>query len=307
MSTINEELAKLSELNKVHYYWTPLSLIRDSDTTTLEHVARITRSMCMQIEHISQEEFDRCLLICKRQKVTIGGNYSPYHRVVKKGAQASDRGDDWIAEINLFLEKCVKFKRMAEIGEVEISCIMLDSERYARNWSQESEAQRENNKAIQQNLDVIHTIAVALFPNAKIIWYGRGMQMNHETGIWRSSSHWTQKEITQVMTCSLYTLDEMPQMVRILEKTIEEGKRLGIHEVSPYISLGASYQYIDGKLVFVFEYKYDPGFSKDMGIRVHRDWKSVKTPVFYPGPFDPRVPDWGLHFIEYVTGANLND
>lgn len=320
---IDEELFALRVLPKTHYYWPGAAkLLEDRNSCRLYELVRITHSFCVSGEWTNQKQIDNGVYTCTRLnktepaiKASIGANFSPWHRKFDKSLPPTDRGKTYWDEIRYFENRANLIKGwMAESnakygGNIQITAVMLDCERFGikrgnKTW----------NEGIRQALDAIHLKAKEHFPDAVIIWYGRGMIQNPRTNTWRKTYYWTGQEIKAPLTCSLYNVPELDRTRAVFRKTVELADEMGVSEVIPYVALASGYRRNFTGHKWLFDWRYDVEQSYQIGAELNIEkysrepeeyapYDRAKYVVFYPRPFDKRAPDWGRHFIAYVKGA----
>jgi hypothetical protein len=179
-------------------------------------------------------------------------------------------------------------------SNIKITAIMIDSERFKRS------ANQVRNAAIQEKLNTIHLLAKSFFPDATIIWFGRGKIQYTLTGRWADTPWWTGTEITEVLTCSLYTPIHREQMAETIIRTGELGATMNIDQVVPYIALNSGY---DEDRNWIKNWQYPIEDSEALG-RTVEESDYVKEAIFYPPPFNDNYPDWTRHFLAYCLGFN---
>ena len=319
---IDVKLFALKPLPKVHYSWPPSPKL---SSQRLYEFARITHSLCVSGDWAKQEHVDRCVYICARVnrtgpsiKTSLGVNFSPWHNRFGKNLPPTDRGPTYWKEIHYFEERAQLVKQWIEQSnkkygsDVKIGAITFDSERF-----QKKAGNKAWNEGMREALDAIHIKASSIFPGARIEWYERGMVQAAGGDGWAETKYWTGKEIKAPMSCSLYSIPEIERTRETFRRTVKLADQMGISDVTPYVALAAGYrrglkglsdQHWD------FDWSYDIIYSYRMGAELNIKWygdrperfapyNRAKVVIFYPPPFDKRVPDWARHFIAYVRGA----
>ena len=159
------------------------------------------------------------------------------------------------------------------------------------------------NEGMKSLLDMTHQTAAQVFPNARIEWYGRGIQWDKVT------QNWTGKErYIPSLSCSLYSIPKPTDMDRWFQKTCQLADKLDVEEITPWVSLGSGYQYSKGqKLWWDPDWQYDPKYAYQIGLKLNSltdpNYSRVKVIVFYPEPFNAQAQYWWKHYIEYCRGA----
>lgn len=321
---INSKLFSLKPLPKVHYFW-PVSseLSNDRDNRRLYELARITHSLCVSGEWVTKQQVDNCVYICARVnktgpviKTSLGVNFSPWHRRFDKKLPPTDRGPTYVKEISYFEERARLVKQWAEQSnkkyrsDVKVGAITLDSERFS-----EKKGNELWNEGMREALDAIHKKASSIFPGARIEWYGRGVVPASSGDGWRKTPYWTGKEIKAPLSCSLYTVPEIERTRETFRRTCKLADERGISDITPWVALASGYRRgLKQSHYFDMDWSYDVIYSYLIGAELNIKWygnrperfapyNRAKVIVFYPPPFDKRVPDWARHFIAYVRGA----
>ena len=282
-------MKNVPKLPKTHYYWTPSVNVSNKD---MYELVRITGSYCVQGENNTEDRMVEALRLCGPLGATIGVNFSPWHRKMN-GESPTYRGFRWFEEIDYFLKGALLIKERC--GNIPVTAVMLDTECWNGNSKDPLYLE-----GMRQNLDLIHVMAKAIFPEAAIIWYGRGMVQHPVKDTITKRSNWTGEERTNVLAVSLYGLPEFDRMKAVYEATTKyDTEGYEIRTVIPYIALAAGYERHATGHTWRRDWDYDIKFSRMMGAYI----QSSYTPyaIFYPPPF--RNPAWKNHFIAYVEGA----
>jgi len=330
-SDIDAKLFELKPLPKVHYYWPPS--LETMDSRRLYELARITHSLCVADEWATEHQIDNCVYTCARInktnpviKVSLGVNFSPFHNKFDKNLPPTDRGPAYLEELKYFEERSSLIKKwIAESNkkygsDIKITAVTLDCERFVIKTNDELW-----NEGIRQALDVVHNKSQSMFPEARIEWYGRGIGQSASNQGWSKTNTWTGKEISKSLSCSLYSVPEIERTRETYRRTVKLADEMKVESVTPWVALASGYRrgmedISDEK--FDFNWDYDIIYSFLLGREINLAWygelserfapyNRAKIVVFYPPPFDKRIPNWGKHFIAYVRGAtgvkDLND
>lgn len=307
-------LFDLKPLPKVHYSWGLWSQFKDCEERVLYELARITHSLSIPGEWVTKEQIDKCVYICARVNKTepeipcsIGVNFSPWHRKFGKELPPTDRGPTYYAEIDFFSERMRKIKRwIADTNkkykaDVKVGALLLDCERFHK--------KPENkvwNEGFRQALDAIHIKAKAIFPGARIEWYGRGF--GRSSGKWVNPYLFTGREIKAPLSCALYRVPEQNVTREAYVKTCGLADKLLIQDVTPWIALGSGYRQGLAKDYWADDWDYDLIYSYSLGEELNKStsdslYSRAKIVVFFPAPFARETPAWTKHFVTYVRGA----
>jgi hypothetical protein len=314
--TILSELMALQPLPKVHYYW-PIeadTLVNSENESLLYQVARLTHSVCFRGEKASLTVVKNAVYLCAKVNKTdpsipcsIGVNFSPWHSwypgLFPADLPPTYRGEEYKAELALFASRLKQIKAWVSEynlfygSSIEVGAILLDCERF--------EVKKDNpawNNGIQEILNITHETVMQVFPKARIEWYGRGIRGNQIT------PYWTQKEHTDSLSCSLYTLPKPEDMEMTFKRTCGLADELNIEPVTPWVALGSGYQYGTGIAIhWVWNWPYNPTYAHEAGCKLNSlsdSWyKRAQIIVFYPEPFHTNSTNWGQHFVEYCKGA----
>lgn len=341
--SIVEELRKLRPLPKVHYSWGLKSeFISNRENEFMYELARLTHSLSIAGEWVTESQMDNCVYTCARINKTnpeipcsIGINYSPWHRkfkpelglgksIPKKYNHTIFSDPTYSAEIEQFVLKMTAVKRWvnesnAKYGtDVKIGAILLDCERFYRrpkdpHW----------NDGMGKAQNAIHAEAVKLFPDARIEWYNRGRFQGTDENRPMLSNYLVDNLVMTGMSCSLYSPPYRTRMQKLFRATCDladthtiDGKTpwSGL-DVTPWVALnyGMDWEiYKSGERdLKVCHRNYGPwdypySFSREMGADINSTdspYDRAKVAVFFPAPFDSNFPNWGRHFIEYCKGA----
>ena len=320
---LDEQLFGLASLPKVHYYWPPAAeLLEDKQSRRLYELVRITHAFCVSGEWTNDRQMDNAVYTCARInktnpdiKASIGVNFSPWHRRFGKDLPPTDRGPTYFEEIRYFEQRALFVKQALARhnhvygSDIAVTAVILDSERFK---AKANDARW--NIGMKAALDAIHRKAKQVFPDAVVIWYGRGMIQHPKTNAWRKTPYWTGDEIKAPLTCSLYNLPDIDRMRDVFRKTVELADERRISQVIPYVALASGYERNPAGHTWRSDWPFDPKFSFQMGAELNvpfysRDpqkyapYDRADIVVFYPKPFDERTPAWGRHFVQYIKGA----
>lgn len=321
---VTAKFRALKPLPKVHYSFSlSPNLINNRDSRVLYELARITHSLSLSGPGCTLNQVDNCLYTCARINRTkpkiessLAINFSPWHWRFGKDLPPTDKGPTYQTEIELFVRrlklitKWVAASNKKYHSNVKVSAVLLDSERF--------HVRKDNllwNEAIRQKLDEIHTLTTAILPKARIEWYGRGILRIWGGDGWDKTRYFTGKEIKAPLSCSLYSVPELQRMRETYRRTCHLADELGIAEVTPWVALGSGFRRgLVKKQYWEMDWPYDLIYSHQIGSELNVSWYAenpkrfapydrATVVVFYPAPFDRRVPSWAKHFIAYVRGA----
>jgi len=319
---IDEVLPLLEPLPKVHYFWPPPGEMRkDRENVQMSHLTRITHTQCVYGEYTNAREIDICVYRCVEVNRTepdlpasLGINYSPWHRKFDASLPPTDRGPTYYEEIDYFTERALYVRQWVQDSnlkygsDIRVTAWLLDSERFA--WRADDQ---EWNQGMAEALDAIHEKAVEIFPDATIVWYGRGMTMFAKTTSCRLANWWTGEEQTQVLSCSLYNVPELDRMRLLFAATAEYGMQKGLSRIIPYLALAAGYERFPGGQVWRPDWRYDVQHSYAIGAELNLEGTGLpaslfplslaEAVIFYPPPFRETAVEWPRHFAAYVVGA----
>jgi len=317
------KLRALKPLPKVHYSFTLSNQVDNKDSRVLYELARITHSLSLSGAGCTRDQIDNCLYTCEkinRMKPKIRSslaiNFSPWHWRFGEDLPPTDRGPTYKAEIGLFVSRLKLIKKWVATSnkkyysDVKVSAVLLDSERFHVRaddplW----------NEAIRQKLDEIHRLAAAIFPEARIEWYGRGILRVWGGDGWGKTLYFTGQEIKAPSSCSLYSVPELERMRETYRRTCKLADELDISDVTPWVALASGFRRgLVKKQFWDFNWPYNLIYSHQIGAELNVPWYAqrpkryapynrAKVIIFHPAPFDNRVPEWGKHFIAYVRGA----
>lgn len=312
-SEIDIKLHALKPLPKVHYSWPTSSDVSDQ---RLYELARIMHSLSVFGPDVKKEHVDRYIYICARINKTkpaidasFGILFGPWSKFSKELSPIY-RGSAYQQELTQFKQRAKQIKEwVAESNDkygsnVKIGAIMLDCERFKIKEKDELW-----NEGMREALDAVHVIAATIFPGARIEWYGRGIRNDGS-----KTPYWTGKEIKASLSCSLYSVPQNIRSRGAFRNTCHLAEQMSIDDVTPWVALASGYRRGLKGQYFDMDWSYDIIDSFWMGAELNHPWfgqkperfapyNRAKIIIFYPRPFDPRVPDWPMHFIAYVRGA----
>ncbi|MHC4653404.1 MAG: hypothetical protein ACYTDW_00475 [Planctomycetota bacterium] len=325
-SDLAGKLFVLRPLPKVHYFWPPAAkLLGDRNSRKLYELARITHSLCVSAEVVTNQHIDNCVYICTRVnktrpaiKASLGINFSPWHRKFGKNLPPTDRGPSYREEIRYFEERMRLVKQWVEQSnrkygsEVQITALLLDHERFV-----EKPGNQAWNDGMREALDAIHIKAKTIFPTVRIEWFVRGIQPVRVRGKagWAKTPSFTGREIKNPFSVYLYSVPDLDQMRETYRRTCELADGFRVKDVTPWVALGAGYRPSQRPpRKWHRDWDYDLKYSHQIGAELnlprfseqpkrYASYNRAKVIIFYPGPFDKRTPGWARHFIAYVRGA----
>lgn len=323
--TILEELRELKPLPKVHYSWgLAREMLGDRDNEVLYELARITRSLSVVGESVTAAQIDNCVYVLSKINAmnsgiptSIGVNYSPWHREFRQDLESPIPAlynftifnhPSYNAEIEKFVERLTLIRQWVHQSNqkygsnIDVGAILLDCERFYR---------RDNdpywNANMRKALDAIHTEAVALFPDARIEWFGRGKNRYNRRD-YTQSHYYTGAEVRTTVSFSCYNLPDTQYVETLLQKNLEYADSFtpNVEELTPWVALASGYK--GGQ--WMNDWDYGTTYSSQMGARLHRSdipYSRVGVVVFYPRPFNSQTPAWGKHFVAYCKGTETSN
>lgn len=320
-----EELKSLKPLPKVHYSWPlPNELLEGGGDPLLLEYVRLTHAASVSGEWCTVKHVTTAVRICKAAnqlttgtKATIAINYSPWHREFDKELPPTDQGPTYHAELARFRMRLEMIRQWISDANrdygssVTVSAILLDSERFVvrrddKTW----------NQSITNKYDDIYEIAIDVFPQVRVEWYGRGIQESAEANGWSPFAWNTFENKAAAFSCSLYRVPEIGAMRETFRRTLDLARQHQASEVTPWVALASGYRRQVQKFhEWDEDWDYDLIYSWMLGAELNEPWYSqrperfapwnvAKVVVFYPAPFNPKSPAWGKHFVAYVRGAN---
>jgi len=335
--TILEQMQELRPLPKVHYsYWLQPSYILNEDNQgTLYELARLCHALSISGEWTNAEQVDICVYVCglvnqsnPEIPSSIGVNFSPWHRKFRQDLDSPipDQYNHTIFNHSSYQEEIRYFRdRMTSVKEwvaqsnqkygtdVKVGALLLDCERFNRRqydpyW----------NEAMGTAQNDIHLEAVDIFPEARIEWYNRGAGGRKGTLL---RPYVVDNLIMTGMSCSLYSVMFPDETLALLQGTCDIADTHFIDGQTPWRNLnvtawvalnyGFDWDMYDAGVrpetsCLVMPWNYDIKISYRIGSELNSSsspYDRVEVIVFYPRPFDDRMPNWVQHFIEYCKGA----
>lgn len=322
---ILEALKSLKPLPKVHYSWPlPNDILEGAADPLLQEYVRLTHAVSISGEWATLKHVSTAVRVCKAVNLQSSGrpasiaiNYSPWHREFDKELPATDVGPTYHAELARFRMRLETIRQWLSDANreyetsINVSALLLDTERFV--------ARRDDktwNQAITAKYDAIYEIALDVFPQARVEWYGRGIQESANAEGWSPFPWNTFENKTAAFSCSLYRLPEISVMRETFRRTLDLARQYHGAEVTPWVALASGYRrQIEKFQVWDDNWDYDLVYSWMLGAELNdpwysqnperfASWSAAKVVVFYPAPFNSKSPAWGRHFVAYVRGAN---
>ncbi|MEN6385115.1 MAG: hypothetical protein ABFD79_07930, partial [Phycisphaerales bacterium] len=272
--TTEEVVAKLTQLKplpKVHYSWGwPRELLEDANGRLLYETARIMNAISLSGRSATKEQIHTAVYTCARINktnpvisLTIGVNYSPFHYELGPNVPPTYRGSTYQKELQRFESRLIIIKNWIEESNayykssVIVGAILLDMERFYVQPGNEKW-----NEGMRDALDTVHAKTEKIYPEAKIIWYARGITWKSNDPPWRQSPHFTGKEKLSSLSCSLYSLPEIERMLETYRRTVKLADKLKVNDVVPYVSLASGYRRgLKDTFWYDFDWDYDLIYS----------------------------------------------
>jgi hypothetical protein len=311
--------SELEPLPKVHYSW-PIGTIRleSFNENLLREYARITHSLSVWGEWSNQSLMEKVVAIAGQVNdtgpeipVTLALVFRPWTRVFPSNAPPTYLGPEHDGEISFFAGRLetvggwLEEANQARHGNpIEVSAIILECERFFVKREGEP-GYEEWNAAIEAKHNAIYWAAKEAFPEARVEWYARGL-----------SDLFTLNEMGDSYSVPLYSAPERAVMRTLFRRTVEAADAAGVDDATPWVALGSSYIPMpDGSKVWSFDYDYSLIYSWHIGAEINdpwygdrptqfAPWHAAKSVIFWPAPWEERIPNWPRHFVAYVRGAH---
>jgi hypothetical protein len=319
-----EKLRELKPLPKIHYSWgISGDLLDDPNSRLLYEFAKITHSISVNGADERDARVSNAVYICARVNKTkpeipasIAINLSPFHYKFDKNLGPTDRGQSFYEEINflkthlMLIKSAVDKANIKYFSNVKVTALLFDSEMFIRN-----EKDEKWNLAICEALEIVNTAAGQIFPEARIEWFGQGIEAAWGREGWDETPYSVHCKMFKSMSCILYTLPEIERMRETFRKTSKLADQLGITDVTPWIALGSGLKRTFDGQQWDSDWDYDLIYSWSFGAELNVKWYAdnpkwlaqydrAKIIVLFPSPFNKLTPNWSKHFIAYVRGAN---
>lgn len=331
-AAILADLGACKPLRKVHYWWPtrPEWPVSTNDALAYELV-RLTGTYNLYPRWTDAAATHRAVAICQRvtertgRQTSIGLHCAPWGQWKKKeppttAGRAQETEVQRVSALLAGSREQIQAANQRLGAKVEVTAILFDSEVF-RPKPESSPDAATWNAAIEAKYNAIYDAAKALFPKATVVWYSRGGVMPSATPSgWSHSAdrYFTTRERGDCWSVSLYRIWEIGETRESFRRSVAEADRLGGGAVIPWVALGCGYRREAKSFSkWAYDYPYDPVYSWMLGREIdhpwHGDrperfapWHRAEFVVFYPGPFDQRVPRWGQHFLAYCRGSMLN-
>ena len=297
------------------------------------------------IPAMSDADIKLNLQICAGANASIVVAYSPWYAAFNS-TDPTIEGDMETNELQLFINELRRLVALAEPFRVPIPLVIFDSEklRFTRDSTPEWRA------ALTRKHDLMHNASKAVLPTATVVHYDYGAVghapfewpaswnisqkgCDHPESGWCAPFHsgmWTGREIVDVFSTSLYTLNE-PMLTQLqFNKTATLALERGVNGIVPILALGSgnvrAARNVDPPVdEFCFEHDYPLANSWQLGAQANRPeyaakperfglWEMATAIGIFPGPFwsDAKSGAWSSntstqlrHFAAYAKGAAL--
>lgn len=324
-------LRELKPLQKVHYSFpVPDRWLESPEHSIAREYVRITHAISFRGEAVTGAQVDVAVAICAavnaekpNPQASIGINYSPWHRQFGKDLPPTDNGPTAQAELGDQRERMANMRAWIDASnrrlksDVRVTALLFDCERFqVKSAGQPGAA--EWNAAIREKLTESVRIGKAAFPGASVVWYGQGaVQLCNRDDGWCEDAYMPVDVPGDAFCVSLYRVPELGDVREEFRRTVEHARRCGKDAVVPWVALGCGWRRaVDGPAwAWTFDWDYELVYSWSLGREINMPWyaqhsqrfapwDAAKFVVFYPNPFDVRVPAGPRHFVAYVRGPN---
>lgn len=308
-----DRLRDLRPLPKPHYSWPLPGSMLTPDSAVLREYTRITHAVSVRGESVTAPQIAAAVVACKAANAagpsvpaTIAINYSPWHRRFPRDRPPTDVGSAATAEVDAYRAALERIRgsladaNREHAADVRVSALLLDCERFRISDDEEW------NAAMTRKHDAIADVSREVFPDARVEWYARGGFSTAGDATWRRSPYFTLRERGDSFSCALYGGPRLDEMREAYRRTRAEATAHAVSSVTPWIALGAGYAPDGSRRRWSFDWPYDQAASARLGAEVNggaAPWDTVRVVVFYPSPFDDRMPRGPQHFVAYVEGA----
>jgi hypothetical protein len=303
----------LPPLPKVHYSFPIQARLLAPPHPAVREYVRITHAISVDPRFHSERHVKSALEVCRQinahnpePPASLAVICSPYHLHKPDPTDFGELHRKELAKIRAGFENIRRwvdeFTRDSSTT-IEITMVILDCERYLTTDPQ-------TRAAVIRKYDEVYDLAKQLFPKATVEWYNRGKIIKRErapqrTVEWIVNPRFCASEKGDAFSCSLYCLPEIGYMRETFERTRRHARENNL-PVHVWIALASGYRRDlaarSGER-FELNWDYDPVYSWLAGFEANRRWDTAAV-LFYPAPFDPRVKQWGKHFLAYVQGAH---
>ena len=322
-------LSALPPLSKPHYSWAQDPEVIDAKGEDLYQYVRITRAVTLSLWFATQSQVETAVGWAFRanaaepnaRPTVIVIHSMPWHLQLEgkvAGTNPNDRcgdpsydGPEVAESIRWTTERLQSLKQWIN-GRVPVAAILYDCECWYVNGDPIHDA------AMDAKHDLYFQLCRGVFPEARIITWDRGaiLPAPSDTG-WTEMPYFTLRDSADHFSCYFDLLSDLTLTRETYKRTCEHADNHGYRDVIPWLALGCGSEttFAGVRGLAPTDQEYPLINSWQLGAEINQPWYAqhperyapwdrAACVVFYPPAFDPRVPQWGKHFVAYVRGAH---
>lgn len=323
-------LSGLRPLQKPHYSWEIAPAVLNSRGEHLYQYVRITRSVPVSLRWATRAQVDAAVELALRataaepqaRPATLTLQSAPWHPDLEgkvpttnpkdRCGDPSYDGPEVARHLRWTMQRIDLLKQWIT-GRVPVGAILYDCECWRASGDPEHDA------AMAAKHATYFRLLSSAFPGVPVICWCRGSSTpSHSDTGWREARYFTLREPIDHFSCYLDCLSDPTLTRATFKRTCANADKHGIHVVIPWVALGTGPRYTFRGWERSPKAHLDPEYpvihSWLFGAEVNQDWYAERPErfapwnrapcvVFYPPAFDPRIPQWGKHFVAYVRGA----
>lgn len=325
---VAEMLSALKPLPKPHYSWEMAPAVIEARGEHVYQYVRITRSVPVSLRWATRSQVDAAVGMAlrataaepKERPVTLTLQSAPWHPDLEGKVPTTNPKDRCgdpsydgpeVARHLRWTEQRISLLKRWIGGRVPVETILYDCECWRANGDPRHDAA----------MDLRHEQYLRLlreaFSGARTIMWDRGAvhPARNDAG-WEDADYFTLREPGDHFSCYLEYLPDLTLTREVFKRTCRKADAFRVRDVIPWIALGceAPYTFEGINRAQLAPGGYPVIYSWLLGAEINQTWYARRPErfapwdrapcvVFYPPAFDPRVPQWGRHFVAYVRGA----
>lgn len=258
-----------------------------------QEIYRLVGSVPIALNHESVAVMTEKAAFAAESGLALCATYSPWHlRLINEGGLSTDWGERALEDWRYMQGRFGSLRSVVD----RVDAIILNTEFVHDDPAPDVTAQA-------FKYAIVDDFVRVMFPEAKILWYGRAPRTTPSATI-EPSPWWSGVERTDYLTPRLYFPDRLGRCVLVLA----EARRMAAQRGTPlavFVSLGASYvsDWQPGSTwQWQSPYAYPTSCSWELGYLVGLYADSIDMVIFYPpiGKYD----GWAEHWAAYKAGLD---